>query len=69
MLTSLTEHSDVIIYLLISITGLFVASISWFTTNTLKKINDNQTKLFEMINEVTKELATLRGEHKVYHKE
>ena len=51
---------------------LLMSSYGWFITNTLAKIDENQTRLFDSVTALAKELAKLQGEHeaaKMYRKE
>jgi len=44
--------------------ALFLAVI-WFMVRTLKKIDDNQSALFQRLNALSEEFHTLKGEHQV----
>ena len=53
------EHVDL---MQVVIAGLFVM-VLWFLTRTLGKIDSNQSRLFQKLDEVCKQVDTLQGEH------
>lgn len=58
-INSLAEHTDALTWL---IGGLFVI-ISFLIVRALKKIDGNQSALFERINKLCDEFHVLQGEH------
>ncbi len=56
---TLAEHTDVLTWL---IGGLLVV-ISFFITRTLLKIDRNQNRLFNRLDELSREFYILQGEH------
>jgi hypothetical protein len=59
MIPSWFEHMD----LMNSIIAGLVLAIIWFMIRTLKKIDENQTNLFNRVGVVERDLYELRGEH------
>lgn len=53
------EHSDVVMYLV----GFLFVIISGLVARTLKKVDANQTKLFERLDRLTQDFYKLQGEH------
>lgn len=45
------------------IAGMLFMSVIWFMIRTLKKIDENQTNLFNRMSAVEKDLYRLQGEH------
>lgn len=66
------EHSDVLVYL---IGGLFTM-VAFFMIRTIKKIDANQSLLFDKLDHLSRDFYQLKGEHealksnhRMHHKE
>lgn len=57
------EHVD----LINTVAAALFMAVIWFMVQTLKKIDTNQTELFNRLNTIEKDLYELRGEHKAQH--
>lgn len=55
--------NEIVLWALTGLMTLLCTSYGWFITNTLAKIDENQTRLFESVTALAKELAKLQGEH------
>ena len=63
VLTDLSDHIGVLLYLLTIIFSAFASSLGWFITRTLAKIDQNQTKLFDMVGALASQLAAIQAQH------
>ena len=59
------EVITLFVWILMVIAGLALAGIIWFTVRTLKKIDANQTLMFDRLEKLEKGLSTLQGEHNI----
>lgn len=54
---------ELVFWILSGLLSILVASYGWFITNTLAKIDANQTKLHETVSSLAVSLARLQGEY------
>ena len=63
----LENNITLTITFLTSFTGILLSVVGWLLVRTLKKIDENQTVLFDRMNEISHEFYILKGEHYMYH--